>query len=106
MIACARRETAEQTGLDAAIGRRLFVLDVGAPSPAGRTVELVFPAGVERATRPQSREPGRHAEFVPFPMARLLRLRPPIAGHLLALCAAYLGNLWRRDPGDTVADRR
>jgi 8-oxo-dGTP pyrophosphatase MutT (NUDIX family) len=109
MIACARRETIEETGLDVVIGRCLFVLDVGAPPHDERTVELVFSATPPRSGRPESREPDRHVELVPLPMARQLRLRPPIVGYLQSAVerhepgAAYLGNLWRHDRHDTAA---
>lgn len=104
MVACARRETVEETGLQVVVQRCLFVLEVSSPPPGGRVVELVFQALAPRDGDPVQRETDRHAEFVPLDTVHHLHLRPPIAGHLRGLRsdrpkgAAYLGNLWR--PGD------
>ena len=101
MVACARRETAEETGLDVVVQRCLFVLEVSPPSPGGRVVELVFQALAPSDGDPVQRENHRHAQFVPLDTVHHLFLRPPIAGHLRGLRtdrptgAAYLGNLWR-----------
>lgn len=107
--ACARREAAEETGLDVVVQRCLFVLEVNAPPPGGRIVELVFnavPAGEQQA---KTMEPNRHPQFVPMAKLRTLRLNPPLAGHLAGLRlersdgASYLGNLWR--PQDLTEPR-
>ena len=110
MAACARREAAEEVGLDVVVRRCLFVLEVTSAAPgARRSVELVFAAEAERGAEPSGREDDRQPEFVPLSQLVHLRLRPPIAGHLRALArhghragAPYLGNMWR--PGDDTDD--
>lgn len=103
MAACARREAAEETGLDVRIGRCLFVLEVTSGPPAvHRSVELVFAGRVEGDGAPATIEEFRHAQWVPLDELGGLRMRPPLAGHLRGAArhahpvgAAYLGNLWR-----------
>lgn len=102
MLACARRQTLEATGVDTAVGRCLFVLEVGEPG-GGRRVDLVFAArGISRAL-PTRTDPSRRPEMVPLSRLPHLALRPPIAGYLRglrlspSLGAAHLGNLWRPD---------
>jgi len=101
MVACARRETFEETDLDVVVQRCLFVLEVNPPPPGDRVVELVFQALAPPDGDPVQRETHRFAQFVPLDTVHRLLLRPPIAGHLRGLRldrstgAAYLGNLWR-----------
>lgn len=105
MTSCARREVAEETGLDVTVGACLFVLEVSsAPPLVHRGVELVFAGAVRDAREPTSPESFRHAQFVPLSELGGLLLRPPIAGYLRGLLrrsrhegAPYLGNLWRPD---------
>jgi len=111
MVACARRETVEETGLDVIVQRCLFVLEVSSPPPGGgRVVELVFQALAPQNGDPSPRETHRYAQFVPLDTIHLLHLRPPVAGHLRGLRsdrptgAAYLGNLWR--PGSVQDEGR
>ena len=101
MVACARRETVEETNLDVIVQRCIFVLEVSPPSPGERGVELVFQALASPDGEPVQREIHRFAQFVPLDTVHRLHLRPPIAGHLRGLRAdrptgaAYLGNMWR-----------
>lgn len=104
MTSCARREALEETGLDVVVRRCLFVLEVNAPPPGDRLVELVFAAEAAADCQPVPTEMDRHPAFVPLQKFQLLRLRPPLAGHLRALGpgrvpggAPYVGNLWRPD---------
>lgn len=108
MVACARRETLEETGLDVVVRRCLFVLEVTAPRSRDRVVELIFAAETPNGAEPVSREQHRHPGFVPLDRLQHLHLRPPVAGHLRALTgrrsaasgAPYIGNLWRPDESD------
>jgi len=102
MVACARRETLEETGLFVYPARVAFVLEALGPASVCRTVDLVFLAAPQKHREPESREPDLEARFVPLDELSGLDLRPPLAGHLRALharggepAAAYLGNLWR-----------
>lgn len=119
MVACARREVREETGLVVAPNRCAFVLEVTNPKRADRIVELVFVVDrVPRSANLSEGEPGRAPQWVPLAELGSTRLRPPIGGYLrrladdLALAgrtalrartgtAAYLGNLWRPDWPDT-----
>ncbi|MFF9314047.1 NUDIX hydrolase [Streptomyces sp. NPDC014748] len=103
MIACARRETLEETGLAVQPTRVAFVLEAVDPQTGQRTVDLVFAAdGSAYGQTLAPREAGMEAAFVAFPRLRDLDLKPPLAGHLPGLYhrgarryAPYLGNLWR-----------
>ena len=120
MIACARREALEETGLEVHPGRCLFVLEVTDPKRRSRIVELVFQTSQGNpAAEPASREPDRYVEFVTLQRLRAERMHPPLAGYLAGVIgdgsaggrpragggsepgAAYLGNLWR--PTDYVS---
>lgn len=102
MVACARRELLEETGLAAEPTRVALVLEAIAPDTAAHTVDLVFAAreyGPPR--RPAQREPGLDPMFVALDSIGDLDLRPPIGGHLRSAWASrqrsapYLGNMWR-----------
>lgn len=103
LAACARREAAEETGLDVVVQRCLFVLEVTPPHDGGRIVEILFLAHAPADREPDSPEPRRQARFVPLADTPRLRLLPPLAGYLRGLRlgatsgAPYLGNLWRPD---------
>lgn len=101
MVACAARETLEETGVAVDVGRCLFVYEVVGPTEVGRRVELVFGATATNVESLGSREAERHPELVDLDDLPGLDLRPPLAGYLRGLSwpqpagAAYLGNLWR-----------
>jgi 8-oxo-dGTP diphosphatase len=108
MVACARRELREETGLDAEPTRVVLVLEAITPDTGLHTVDIVFAAREYGPARsPEQREPGLKPMFVEIDALTELDLRPPIAGHLRgawvggARSAPYLGNLWR--PRDQVA---
>lgn len=109
MLACARREVAEETGVAVTPGRCAFVADVVAPRGGRRRVELVFTAQVA-PNHPDELigEDGALPLWVGVDDVRHLDLRPPVAGFLSdvvrgrAQTAPYLGNLWRPETDPTV----
>jgi 8-oxo-dGTP diphosphatase len=112
MVACARRETLEETGLSVHPARVAFVLEALGPGSTLRTVDLVFLATADGHGQPGPREPDTEARFVPLGELAGLDVRPPLAGHLRALharggepTAAYLGNLWRPQSRDGMRPR-
>jgi 8-oxo-dGTP diphosphatase len=109
MVACARREMREETGMIADPTRVAFVLEAMRPDGQRRTVDLVFIAPDATASQqPEQREPGLEPVFVSLAEVPALDLRPPIGGHLRGLrthgvmCAPYLGNLWRPAAASTT----
>lgn len=102
MLACARREVLEKTGVSVAPTRRAFVGEVIGPERGPRIGELIFSASIPPGADPELvGEPGTEPTWAPAAQLRHLPLRPPIAGYLPALVgvgspiAPYLGNLWR-----------
>lgn len=100
VLACARREVREETGLDIDPGRCAFVLDTINRGDQ-RVIEVVFLSSDRPTAQPVGSEPGMEPEFVALGRLSELDLRPPLAGHIRALhanryfTAPYLGNLWR-----------
>jgi 8-oxo-dGTP pyrophosphatase MutT (NUDIX family) len=99
---CARREVAEETGLQVNPDRVAFVVESIDPLTGHITTDVVFLADRQRFDEPTVREPGLTPSFVPLDALEGLVIRPPIAAHLRRLLtnpveqtAAYLGNLWR-----------
>jgi 8-oxo-dGTP diphosphatase len=113
MVACARREAREETGMRVNVGRCQFVLEV-AESGGDRTVDLVFAASpMDPQEEPTQVEEGLVPQFVPLSQLRSLPLQPPIAGYVAGLSperdrgAPYLGNLWRPNAnGASAAGKR
>ena len=106
VLACARRELREETGLDVDPGRCAFVLETIDPSGEQRVIELVFLSPDRPSAQPSGAEPGMQPQFVPLSQLGELTLRPPLGGHIRALhanrhhsTAPYLGNLWRAAEG-------
>ncbi|MDQ2873648.1 MAG: NUDIX hydrolase [Actinomycetota bacterium] len=102
MVACARREVREETGISAEPSGVAFVLEASDRESGLHTVDLVFVATEHGARNaPAPREPGLEPHFVPLDELGRLDLRPPLCGHLRSLFsrglpyAPYLGNLWR-----------
>jgi ADP-ribose pyrophosphatase YjhB (NUDIX family) len=107
--AAARREVAEETGLEVAAERVAFVLETTSWDAGHHLIEIVF-VGSERdgSAEPEQREPELAPAFVPLDDLDQIGLRPPIggyirgyarsnrsAGDLRGSTAAYLGNVWR-----------
>lgn len=101
MVACARREVREETGLSVDPQRCAFVLEVTDPQQDRRLVELVFISRVTSRGDLTAERPTSVPVWVPASELSGIRLRPPINGYLPALVsgtrdsAAYLGNMWR-----------
>lgn len=111
MTSCARRQTLEETGLTVEPARIAFVLEAQGPDDTRRDVHLVFLAALPAHGEPGLATEGVEARFVPLSVLPGLAMRPPVAGHLRALhahapmrTAAYLGNLWRPDGGDSARE--
>jgi ADP-ribose pyrophosphatase YjhB (NUDIX family) len=112
VASCARREVAEEAGLQVTVDRVAFVLEASNADSGTHTLDLVFTATeTDRSAWPQAHEQGLAPHFVAVADLTAHALRPPIAGHLRALHAAggtgtgaYLGNVWRPAPSET-ADR-
>lgn len=108
VVACARRETREETGLDVVVQRCLYILEVAGPHSGDRDLELVFLALAAADAQPAAQETDRWPVFVPRSRLRNLRLRPPLAGHLTGMPlerpsgGVYLGNLWRPEAVHTT----
>lgn len=110
VLACARREVREETGLDVDPGRCAFVLETINPSGEQRVIEVAFLSPDRPTAQPVGSEPGMEPEFVALSRLGELDLRPPLGGHIRALhanrhysTAPYLGNLWR--PADPALER-
>lgn len=103
--ACARREVAEETGLDVNPARCAFVLEVTNPTGEQRIIELVFLGELLSTAKHLKGEDHSEPTWVPIGELAGLNLRPPIAGYIAPLAlgtkgtAPYLGNMWR--PEDT-----
>jgi 8-oxo-dGTP pyrophosphatase MutT (NUDIX family) len=102
MVACARREVREETGLSAEPSGVAFVLEASERESGIHTVDLVFLAREHgRRDSPVPVERGLEPHFVSLDELGQLDLRPPLTGHLRGLLARgapyapYLGNLWR-----------
>lgn len=102
VLACARREVAEETGLVVQPERCAFIGDVVDPDRNRRQVEVVFSARVPtNHDAALVGEADAEPAWVGLESLRRLRLRPPIAGFLPAVINGqaptipYLGNLWR-----------
>lgn len=107
--AAARREVAEETGLEISAERVAFVLEATSWEGELHIVEIVF-AGAERdrQAEPVQREDALIPAFVPVDRLHQIGLRPPIAGYIRGYAqllevgsyphqstAPYLGNVWR-----------
>lgn len=109
---CARREVAEETGLQISVDRVAFVLEASNPADGSHLLDLVFTTTEgDRTAEPQEIEPGLRPIFYPLDRLAGLRLRPPITGYLRGLHlrgrrgeGAYLGNVWRPADQPSASD--
>ena len=118
---CARREVAEETGLQIDPDRVAFVLETTSPDASHHLVEIVFMALLRDAhVELTGAEPHLQPEFIGLDELGSINLLPPIAGYLRGLArrmtrlepthatAAYLGNIWRAtgSPSDATEVER
>lgn len=111
VASCARREVAEETGLQITVDRVAFVLEAHHEGEGTHLLDLVFTTSeVDRNAAPLELEPGLVPEFRPVSDLPATVLRPPIAGHIGGLHSrggrgegAYLGNVWR--PHEPISGR-
>jgi ADP-ribose pyrophosphatase YjhB (NUDIX family) len=120
--AAARREIAEETGLQVSADRVAFVLETTSWDAKHHVVEIVFLGSErDRNAEPVQCEDHLVPSFVPVAELDRVHLRPPIAGYIRGFSrsvqrvdthgtAAYLGNVWRAvaDPAidPTIATSR
>jgi len=107
--AAARREVAEETGLQIVAERVAFVLETTSWDAEHHLIEIVFiGAEDDPDAHPTQLEAGLAPSFVPLDGLEKIGLRPPIAGYVRGYArsrrtrrdprwstAAYLGNVWR-----------
>lgn len=97
LIACARRELREETGLTAQDMHCALVLDVRDRTEGRYVVEIVlFPTGDVRG-EPVERETGHEPRFVPMDRIDSLPMRPPVQSHLHGLKALHERELGEDD---------
>lgn len=110
MVACARRELFEETGISADPSRVAFVVESVPPGSSRRLLDIVFAVSEPVLGRESARETGLEPHYLLPNQLAGLNLHPSLAGHLQRLLdsrdhghASYIGNLWRHPaaPGPT-----
>jgi 8-oxo-dGTP diphosphatase len=99
LMACARRELIEETGVSADPSRVAFVVESASPG-AGCALDIVFVAAGPGVSREYRREPGMEPSFISADQLARLVIRPVINGQLIRLLdpgpkqqhAAYIWN--------------
>ena len=99
LMACARRELLEETGVSADPSRVAFVVESASPG-AGRMLDIVFVASGPVLSREYCREPGMGPSFLSADQLPRVVIRPAITGQLIRLLdpgpqqphAAYVRN--------------
>ncbi|MFE6668450.1 NUDIX hydrolase [Streptomyces sp. NPDC057697] len=89
LIACARRELREETGLRVTALHCAVVLDIRDPRTGRCLVEIVLVPDEEIADRPRTCEPGREPYFVPMDDLPERDLRPSLENLLHDLRALH-----------------
>lgn len=114
--ACARREVAEETGLQIRPRGVAFVLEAAPASEDAQALEVVFLSDEsDRACEPRQRELDLEPHFVPLQDLGSIALRPPLGEHIRRLLgdrvteeigarpswgiAPYLDGLWQPGSG-------
>lgn len=106
LVACARRELLEETGVSAYPSRVALVVESEPPGSRRRMLDIVFAVDGPLSGREHCREPGLEPCFVLPEQLPRLELHPAFAGHLIRLLdpgphqdAPYISNpAWRVDP--------
>ncbi|MFD7530744.1 NUDIX hydrolase [Streptomyces sp. NPDC059849] len=104
LIACARRELREETGLSLSALHCAFVLDVRDPRTGRYVVEIVLIPDEEISGRPLMCEPGREPYFVRLDDLSELPLNPSLTTLLHELRALHRNDIGEGDPAPS--DRR
>ena len=99
LMACARRELLEETGVSADPSRVAFVVESASPG-AGGMLDIVFVADGPALSREYCREPGMRPSFISADQLPTLVIRPAVTGQLIRLLdpgpqqphAAYVRN--------------
>jgi 8-oxo-dGTP diphosphatase len=105
LLACARRELQEETGMLIDPGTCALIIETVRPYSA-RLIDLVFLSPTRPVGQPHGREDGLTPRFVPLAQLNSLTLHPPVARHLHELhnrrngtvTAEYLRHEWRSQP--------
>jgi len=84
LMACARRELLEETGVSASPSRVALVVESASPR-AGRMLDIVFVATGPVLSREYCREPGMGPCFIPADQLPGLVIHPAVAGQLIRL---------------------
>jgi len=85
LVACARRELLEETGVAAYPSRVALVVESEPPGSHRRLLDIVFIADEPLSGREHRREPGLEPRFVPPEQLPGLTLHPAFAGQLIRL---------------------
>jgi len=103
MVACARRELFEETGISADPSRVAFVVESVPPGSSRRLLDIVFAVSGPVLGRESPREPGLQPHYLLPNQLAGLNLHPSLAAHLNRLLdsgdhghALYIGNLWQQ----------
>jgi len=111
LVACARRELLEETGVSAYPSRVALVAESRPPGPGRRLLDIVFFAAEPLSGREHCREPGLEPSFVLPEQLPGLVLHPAFAWHLIRLLdpgshqyAPYVSNAaWQTVPPGTAS---
>lgn len=101
LLACARRELREETGMLIEPGHCAFIIETVRPY-SQRLIDLVFLSPTHPAGRPSSKEDGLAPALIPLNEVGGINLHPPVARHLKELhsrrngvfAAEYLRHAW------------
>jgi len=85
LVACARRELLEETGVSASPSRVALVVESEPPGSGRRMLDIVFVAAEPLSGREHCREPGLEPRYVPPERLSPLALHPAFAAQLIRL---------------------
>lgn len=108
LLACARRELREETGMFIDPGTCALIVEFLRPDTA-RLIDLVFLSPGHPAGYPGRTEGPLHPEFVPLSRLDTLTLHPPVAAHLIQLhshTGPVVAKYLHHAPGDSSVTSR
>jgi 8-oxo-dGTP diphosphatase len=85
LLACARRELLEETGVSADPSHVAFIVESVSPGSSRRLMDVVFHATEPVIGRERRQEPGMTPQFTTRDQLPGLTLHPTVAGHLIRL---------------------